>query len=238
MWKFVTASDSDSHPLLHSLNGNAGRQIWVFDDNAGTTEQRAQAEEARRAFTADRHAQKHSADALLRIQGANTRTRGPYPVDTSFPDSSPPPVQSITSCMRNGISFYETLQAEDGHWPGDYGGPMFLMPGMVIALYTTGDLDTVLSSRHKEEMIRYLGNHQNEDGGFGLHIEGGSTMFGTVLSYVTLRLLGVGEEATACATAREWVSLFSCLFCTLLLGCCDLAISPRPKELKIKKITE
>lgn len=35
-------------------------------------------------------------------------------------------------------------QADDGHWPGDYGGPMFLMPGMVITLYTTGVLDSVL----------------------------------------------------------------------------------------------
>ncbi|THG00668.1 hypothetical protein TEA_000086 [Camellia sinensis var. sinensis] len=33
----------------------------------------------------------------------------------------------------------------------------------------------------------------NRDGGWGLHIEGPSTMFGTCLSYVTLRLLG--EEA-------------------------------------------
>jgi cycloartenol synthase len=30
-------------------------------------------------------------------------------------------------------------------------------------------------------MVRYLHNHQNSDGGFGLHIEGGSTMFGTAL---------------------------------------------------------
>ena len=33
---------------------------------------------------------------------------------------------------------------------------------------------------------------QNEDGGWGLHIEGPSTMFSTMLSYVTLRLLGEG----------------------------------------------
>jgi cycloartenol synthase len=32
--------------------------------------------------------------------------------------------------------------------------------------------------------------YQNEDGGWGLHIEGHSTMFGSVLTYVTLRLLG------------------------------------------------
>ncbi len=58
---------------------------------------------------------------------------------------------------------------------------MFLMPGMIITLYTTGALHTVLSPAHVHEMIRYLTNHQNEDGGYGLHIEGSSNMFGTVL---------------------------------------------------------
>lgn len=58
---------------------------------------------------------------------------------------------------------------------------MFLMPGLIIALYTTGVLDKVLRPEAQREMVRYLYNHQNEDGGFGLHIEGGSTMFGTAL---------------------------------------------------------
>jgi cycloartenol synthase len=58
---------------------------------------------------------------------------------------------------------------------------MFLMPGLLITLYTTGVLETVLSPQHRAEHIRYLRNHQNEDGGFGLHIEGTSTMFGTAL---------------------------------------------------------
>jgi len=70
---------------------------------------------------------------------------------------------------------------EDGHFPGDYGGPMFLLPGLVIACHVTGTLDSVLSKRHQAEMVRYLRNHQNRDGGFGLHIEGHSTMFGTAL---------------------------------------------------------
>lgn len=55
-------------------------------------------------------------------------------------------------------------------------------------------------------MVRYLRNHQNADGGYGLHIEGTSTMFGTVLSYVTLRLLGVGPDDATLAPARTWVS--------------------------------
>lgn len=82
---------------------------------------------------------------------------------------------------------------------------MFLMPGMVIACYVTGVIDTVLSPAHKTEMIRYLRNHQNEDGGFGLHIEGTSTMFGTALSYVSLRLLGVDPDDPAIVGARSWI---------------------------------
>ena len=58
---------------------------------------------------------------------------------------------------------------------------MFLMPGLIITLYTTGVINKVLSPQHKMEMLRYLCNHQLQDGGYGLHIEGHSTMFGTAL---------------------------------------------------------
>lgn len=27
------------------------------------------------------------------------------------------------------MTFYMGLQAKDGHWAGDYGGPLFLLPG-------------------------------------------------------------------------------------------------------------
>ncbi len=62
------------------------------------------------------------------------------------------------------------------------------------------------SPQHQAEMVRYLRNHQNADGGYGLHIEGTSTMFGTALTYVTLRLLGVGPDDKALVAARTWVS--------------------------------
>jgi cycloartenol synthase len=66
MWKFTTASDSDGHPLLRSLNGNIGRQVWEYDANAGTPEERAHVERLREQFTANRLTQKHSSDELLR----------------------------------------------------------------------------------------------------------------------------------------------------------------------------
>jgi len=139
------------------------------------------------------------------MQTAGKRRSGPISVDKSTPAGKAPTDDAVVSALRNGVSFYETLQADDGHWPGDYGGPMFLMPGMVIACHTTGVLDSVLTPAHKSEMIRYLRNHQNVDGGFGLHIEGTSTMFGTALSYVTLRILGVGPDDDVCEAARAWM---------------------------------
>ncbi|KAF3623266.1 Beta-amyrin synthase [Capsicum annuum] len=48
----------------------------------------------------------------------------------------------------------------------------------------------------------------NEDGGWGLHIEGDSTMFCTSLSYICMRILGEGPdggENNACARARKWI---------------------------------
>ena len=89
--------------------------------------------------------------------------------------------------MQAGIRAQESLQVDAGYFPADYGGPMFLMPGLLIACYATGVLDSVLSSEHKREMLRYLSNHQNEDGGWGLHTAGPSTMMGTSLKCVLPR---------------------------------------------------
>jgi cycloartenol synthase len=66
MWKFKSADDSDGNPLLHSLNGNIGRQTWVFDAQAGSKADRDNIESLREAFTKSRHSQKHSSDELLR----------------------------------------------------------------------------------------------------------------------------------------------------------------------------
>jgi cycloartenol synthase len=90
---------------------------------------------------------------------------------------------------------------------------MFLLPGLVISLYVMGKLDEVLPEHKQAEMRRYLRNHANEDGGFGLHIEGHSTMFGTVLNYVAMRLLGMSAELSAredptdltVVNARSWI---------------------------------
>ncbi|MCS6818885.1 MAG: terpene cyclase/mutase family protein, partial [Chitinophagales bacterium] len=95
-----------------------------------------------------------------------------------------------------------SIQCEDGHFAGDYGGPHFLLPGLVVACYIT---ETPLAEPHRTLITRYMLNHQNDDGGWGLHIEGQSTMFGTCMQYVSLRLLGYSAEHPRLAKAREWI---------------------------------
>jgi len=98
---------------------------------------------------------------------------------------------SPEQAVEEAVKFYATIQTEDGHWAGDYGGPMFLLPGIIIVLYIA---NVTLPKPYYNEMIRYIFSKQNDDGGYGLHIEGESTIFGTVLNYVALRILGIDKN--------------------------------------------
>ncbi|XP_008143861.2 lanosterol synthase [Eptesicus fuscus] len=100
----------------------------------------------------------------------------------------------------NGMTFYMGLQAEDGHWAGDYGGPLFLLPGLLITCHVAR---IPLPAGYKEEMVRFLRSVQLPDGGWGLHVEDKSTVFGTALNYVSLRLLGVGPDDPDLVRARN-----------------------------------
>lgn len=87
-----------------------------------------------------------------------------------------------------GMTFYSRLQAEDGHWAGDYGGPLFLLPGSITFILTENSLKCTLNlfiyvaglliTCHMAkiclpevwnlEMVRYLRSVQLPDGGWGL----------------------------------------------------------------------
>jgi len=108
----------------------------------------------------------------------------------------------LESSFERGVKFFQTLQCEDGHWPGDYGGPHFLLPGLIIVSYCCG---LTIPYPQKVLMVSYILNHQNEDGGWGMHIESDSTMFGTGLNYVALRLMGVPISDKRAQRALQWI---------------------------------
>jgi hypothetical protein len=68
MWRLTSCSDQGAHPFLASTNGHKGRQVWVFDENAGSAAERNEVERLRAEFAKARLVQKHSSDELLRLQ--------------------------------------------------------------------------------------------------------------------------------------------------------------------------
>lgn len=73
------------------------------------------------------------------------------------------------------------------------------MAGIVMAWYITG---TPIPDSHKIEMRNYLFARQEKEGGWGLHVEGRSTVFGTSMNYAVLRILGVDADHPRMITAR------------------------------------
>ena len=97
----------------------------------------------------------------------------------------------LTDAIEGGLDWMERTQADQGAWEGDYGGPMFLLPLYVATTYVVDELP---EPEVRDEIVRYLRNHQNDDGGWGLHVESHSYVYTSVLNYVAMRLLGVPED--------------------------------------------
>ncbi|TKY60766.1 Lupeol synthase [Spatholobus suberectus] len=205
MWKLKIAEGGDG---LISVNNFIGRQHWEFDPNAGTPQERAEIERVRQEYKKNRFCIKQSADLLMRMQLTKENTCGTIPPKVNVRDTEHVTEKAVITTMRRAISLFSSIQAHDGHWPAESAGPLFFLQPLVMALYITGSLNAVLGPEHQKEIIRYLYNHQNEDGGWGFHIEGHSTMFGSALSYIALRILGEGREDgedRAMARGRKWI---------------------------------
>ncbi|KAF8413572.1 hypothetical protein HHK36_001563 [Tetracentron sinense] len=206
MWKLKIAEGHG--PWLFSTNNFVGRQFWEYDPDPGTPEERAQVEKAREEYTRNRIQVKPCGDVLMRLQLIKENK-----IDLSIPpvklgETEKVTYEAVIHTLRKAVRLNAAIQASDGHWPAEITGPLFFVGPLVMVLYVTGTLNTVLSSEHKKEMLRYIYNHQNEDGGWGLHIEGHSTMIGTALNYIVMRILGEGPEGgedRAVAKGRKWV---------------------------------
>lgn len=69
MWKLKVAEGRDAR--LRTINGHVGRQIWEFDPDLGTDNERAEVEAVREKFRNNRFEKKHSSDLLMRLQVLN-----------------------------------------------------------------------------------------------------------------------------------------------------------------------
>ncbi|KAM6579674.1 hypothetical protein CsatA_003448 [Cannabis sativa] len=208
MWR-LKIGDGGNNPYIFTTNNFVGRQIWEFDPQAGTPEERAAVEKARLNFFNHRHHIKASSDLLWRMQFLTEKRFKSRIGRVKIEDGEEITYEKATASVRKAVQFVAALQADDGHWPAENAGPLFFLPPLVMCLYITGHLNIILSPEHCKEILRYIYYHQNEDGGWGLHVEGESTMFSTVLNYICMRIL-LGEksnngEDNTCEKARQWI---------------------------------
>jgi hypothetical protein len=195
--KWKVAVDHESHdvserqiPGVKLTGESAGRQVWYQDEDPAVPFVDASA--IKEKFCPAKNP--NASDMLFRKLMLNN-WKGEQPDPNVIPTTA-------KEAAHKGIAFFQMLQTQDGHWAGDYGGPLFLLPGLVCALYLT---KTPYPPGRREGMIVYLKNHQQTDGGWGTHIENASTMFGTVLCYVALRLLGEPADAPYLKEARDFM---------------------------------
>ncbi|KAL9649431.1 hypothetical protein ABK040_016213 [Willaertia magna] len=210
-----TDNTTDNTEYIWRLKVEHGRQIWIPEEY----------KEGMENTTVEKH--------LL-----NKPSNVEHP--TYVNETKKASLSDLIEQLDKAVDFYGSVQTEDGHWAGDYGGPMFLLPGIIVVLYASKKLD-VLSKPYIYEMIRYIFTKQNEDGGYGLHIEGHSTLFGTTLNYVALRLLGVDasddrmkktvefirNEKAGVMGCPQWAKLYLCVLGLMDWDCID----PIPPEL-------
>ena len=155
----------------------------------------------------------NSCDQIFRAQMISSylqKNDGKFPDDIAHlqekgeNDGTTLPKTAMEAAKR-GVAFYSLLQTTDGHWAGDYGGPHFLLPGLVVAWYVMGCPSVMISPPQQALMLHYFKVHQQADGGWGTHIESPSTMFGTVICYLAARLLGARKDEDWIEMGREFI---------------------------------
>jgi squalene/oxidosqualene cyclase-like protein len=103
--------------------------------------------------------------------------------------------------MGKSIENLTRLQDEEGGWPGDYGGPLFLLPMYLALCHALGRVPP-----GRDGMVAYFSSVQHEDGSVGLHAEDPrGSMFCTSLVYVGLRVLGLPPEDPRVERMRRWI---------------------------------
>ncbi|KAM7524995.1 hypothetical protein LguiA_014897 [Lonicera macranthoides] len=174
MWKLKIAEGNG--PYLYSTNNFVGRQIWEFEPDAGTPEEREEVEKARNYYLNNRRQGVHPCgDMLMRMQESGIDLLSVPPVRLG--ENEEVNYEAVTTAVKKALRLNRAIQARDGHWPAENAGPLFFTPPL------------------------------NDDGGWGFYIEGHSTMIGSALSYVALRLLGEGPDDGngAIDRGRKWI---------------------------------
>ncbi|PNX86169.1 beta-amyrin synthase [Trifolium pratense] len=130
MWRLKIA-DGGNDPYIFSTNNFVGRQTWEYDPHAGTQEERAQVEEARRNFYDNRFKVKPCGDLLWRFQVLRENNFKQTIDGVKIEDGEEITYEKATTTLRRGTHHLAALQTSDGHWPAQIAGSLYFIPPLV-----------------------------------------------------------------------------------------------------------
>ncbi|XP_034695780.1 lupeol synthase-like [Vitis riparia] len=194
MWRLKVA-DGGNDPYIDSTNNFVGRQIWEFDPDYGTPDERAEVEAARENFWKNRFQVKLSSDLLWRMQKMwrlKVADGGNDPYIDSTNNFVGRQIWEFDPDYGTPEERAEVEAAQENFWKNRF--QVKLSSDLLWRMQFARENPCVTNlPQIKVQDLEEVTEEVNEDGGWGLHIEGPSTMFGTVLNYVTLRLLGEAD---------------------------------------------
>ncbi|KAL9320900.1 hypothetical protein ACSQ67_012739 [Phaseolus vulgaris] len=120
MWR-LKIGDGGKNPYIFSTNNFVGRQIWEFDSEAGTDEERAQVEAARQDFHQNRFKLKACADRLWRFQILREKKFKQKIRKVKIEDDEEITWEKATLTLKRTSHYLSALQTSDGHWPAHAG---------------------------------------------------------------------------------------------------------------------
>ncbi|PYH89729.1 lanosterol synthase [Aspergillus ellipticus CBS 707.79] len=174
---YTKATDPEGWHL--AVTGDLGRLKWTYVNEA-----------------AERHA---------RPQDATTK----FFLDR--PMGGAPPVQGIrdagaattpAEAIHRATRFQASTQVRDlGCWAADLSCIFFVTPMLVISWYITG---TAVDEAYLIELCRFMFHCQNPDGGWPTYLQETSSLMGTTLVYIALRLMGVPADHERLRKARPY----------------------------------
>lgn len=114
MWRCAIADEAPEHPFLKTLNGHQGRHHWLFDEGAGSKKEKAEVEQLRADFTADRHQQKHASDLLYRRACSSKRKTRTLPrvPGAKLPETAAVTDADVQDSLKAATAYYATLQVQ------------------------------------------------------------------------------------------------------------------------------
>ncbi|PWY76040.1 lanosterol synthase [Aspergillus sclerotioniger CBS 115572] len=101
--------------------------------------------------------------------------------------------KTASEAIYKGIQFQTNIQVRGlGCWAADLSCIFFVTPMLIIAWYITG---AEIDEAYMIELVRFMFKLQNpEDGGWPTYLHEESSLMGTTLVYIALRLMGVPAD--------------------------------------------